>query len=114
MYLESDSVFKVSIPPNSYSIANFKLVRNYGFIWDHRIMGIVAYLFLLLSLVFRPRYFKLDVLLSSVAVLTTTSRGAIVTYAVIFIAYLLQTYGRRFIVAGLVAVVFSVLFFVFI
>jgi hypothetical protein len=99
LLLESDSVFSVAMPSNSYSVMYFNLVRNYGFIWDHRALAIVCYLFLLLAIAERPRYFKIDIAISAIMVLTTTSRGGMLTYFFIIAAYFFSIYRSRMVIA---------------
>ncbi len=98
LLIESDSVFSVSSEPNSYSLIYMSFTRNMGFFWDHRILAIYSYLYLLLVIAYKPKYFRLDILLSLIIVITTTSRGGMVTYALIMFVYLLQVYRVRFLI----------------
>lgn len=110
--IESDSVFSVASPPNSYSLIYMALSRNMGIFWDHRILAIAAYLFLFLSLVYKPSNFKLDILISLIIVITTTSRGGMVAFALILVAYLFQVYRFKLIaVFAMFAIVLSGLFY---
>src|SRR5690606_39003855 len=94
--IESDQVFGMAAK-NAYSLSYMSFNRNMGFTWDHRIMAIFAYLFLLISIIFKPKYYKLDIILSLIIVLTTTSRGGMITYGLILSAYLFQVYKYKFI-----------------
>ncbi|MCZ8285418.1 MAG: O-antigen ligase family protein, partial [Bacteroidia bacterium] len=110
--IESDSIFSVASGPNSYSLVYFSFVRNMGFFWDHRILAIYSYLYLLLTVVYKPKYFRLDILLSLIIVITSTSRGGMVTYALIMFVYLFQIYrARLFVVLGIAisCVVFAII-----
>lgn len=111
--IESDSVFSVASAPNSYSLVYMTLIRNLGFFWDHRILAIVAYLFLVLTLVFRPKYFKLDILLSFLIVITTTSRGGMVTFALVMLVYFFQVYRYKvvYVATVLILIVSGFLYF---
>lgn len=111
--IESDSVFSVASQPNSYSLVYFSLTRNMGYFWDHRILAIFSYLFLLLSIIFKPKYFKLDILLSLLIVLTTTSRGGQVTYVLILLAYLFQVYRYKLVLILSSFAALSVIFLFF-
>lgn len=102
--IESDSVFGTASPPRSFSLVYFSLERNLGFTWDHRIMAILAYLFLMLSLTQKPKYYALDILLSLSVVLTSTSRGGMITYFLILMAFFFQKY-RKFFSLGVVVLV---------
>jgi len=96
--IESDSVFSVASEPNSYSLIYMSFTRNMGFFWDHRILAIYSYLYLLLVIAYKPKYFRLDILLSLIIVITTTSRGGMVTYVLILFVYLLQVYRVRLLI----------------
>lgn len=85
--MESDLTFSIASESQTYSFTYFSFTRNMGPTWDHRIMAIMAYLYLLLTIIERPKYFKLDIILSAIVVITTLSRGAIVTYSFILLAF---------------------------
>jgi hypothetical protein len=99
---ESDSVFSVASGSNTFSLTYFTFTRNLGPVWDHRILAILAYLYLLLAIIYRPKYLKWDILLSLIIVVTSLSRGAILTYLFILGAHFFQT-ERKKVVIGLIA-----------
>jgi hypothetical protein len=88
-----------------------------GFFWDHRILAIFSYLFLLMSIIYKPKYYQLDVLLSFIIVVTSTSRGGMVTYALILFVYLFQVYRYKLVlmisvlaISGIIAIIFAGVF----
>lgn len=123
--MESDSIFSVASGPNAYSLVYFSFTRNMGVFFDHRILAIFSYIYLLLAVIYKPKYFRLDIILSALGVITSTSRGGMVTYLLILVVYFFQVYRFKFVVfmalsavAGVLAVIFvgvflspSVLFF---
>lgn len=111
--VESDSVFSVASGKNAFSLVYMTFKRNMGFAFDHRITAIFAYLFLILTLVVKPKYFKLDILLSLIIVITSTSRGCMITYTLILFAYLFTVYRFKFVfVASLCTVILvTILYF---
>lgn len=101
--MESDSIFSVASPPRTYSLAYMGFTRNMAFIWDHRIAAILAYLYLLLSLINKPKFYGIDILLSAVLVVISTSRGSMVTYGFVLAAYLFIKYRFRFVLVTALA-----------
>lgn len=91
--MESDSVFGVTSPPNSFNLVFFSFTRNVGPAFDHRILAIMAYLFLLMSIVHKSKYLKWDIIISIIIVVSSLSRGAILTYAFILAVYWIKTRG---------------------
>lgn len=96
--MESDLAFSVESSSRTFSFTYFSFTRNMGPSWDHRIMAIMAYLYLLLSIIERPKYFRWDIILSAIVVVTTLSRGAIATYSLILLAYFYIEGKKRFVI----------------
>ena len=96
--MESDSVFSVASDPNSFSLVYFSFTRNLGPAFDHRILAIMAYLFLLLCIIYKSEYLKLDMIISSIIVVSSLSRGAILTYSFILIAYWVQMKKEKLVI----------------
>lgn len=108
--MESDLAFSVASDSRTYSFTYFSFTRNMGPTWDHRIFAIFCYLYLLLSFVNRSNYLKWDIVLSSLIVVTTLSRGGMLTYSFILLAYFFVVQRRLIIVSlasfGIILVVF--------
>ncbi len=98
--VQSDSIFSVASAPNSFSLTYFTFTRNLGPAWDHRIMAIMAYLYLLLSVIYKPKYLRWDIFLSLVIVVTSLSRGAILTYSFILLAHFFISGKQRLIITA--------------
>lgn len=96
--MESDSVFSVASDPNSFSLVYFSFTRNLGPAFDHRILAIMAYLFLLLCLIHKSEYLKLDIIISLIIVASSLSRGAILTYSFILVAYWFQMRKQKLVI----------------
>jgi len=109
--MESDLIFSVASDSNSFSLSYFSFTRNMGPTWDHRILAILAYLYLLLTVIHRPKYWKWDIALSLVIVVTTLSRGAILTYTFILVAHFILI-GKRKLVIAFALIAFSSLLIV--
>lgn len=112
--MESDSIFSVSSGPNSYSLIYFSFTRNMGVFFDHRILAIFSYIFLLLSVIYKPKYFRLDIILSALGVITSTSRGGMITYVLILMVYFFQVYRFRFVIFMSVSALVAVLGVIFV
>lgn len=116
--LESDSVFGVSSSSNAFSYTSFSFVRNIGFVWDPRILAILAYLYLLLAIIQDSKFLRLDILLSGTVAITTLSRGGILTYCLILLVYFFIVARKSLAIAFIVgfltlvgALIFSSFFF---
>ncbi|NBW34965.1 MAG: O-antigen ligase domain-containing protein [Cytophagia bacterium] len=107
--MESDMAFSIASGEQAYSLTYFSFTRNMGPSWDHRIFAILAYLYLLLSIVYRSRYLKFDIAISFIVVVTTLSRGAILTYLLILAAYFFIVGRKQFILVvtslGILAII---------
>ncbi len=114
MLMESDSVFSVASGPNAYSLVYFSFTRNMGVFFDHRILAIFSYIYLLLAVVYKPKYFRLDIVLSFLGVITSTSRGGMITYMLILIVYFFQAYRIKFVVFMAIASVLAILAVIFV
>jgi hypothetical protein len=110
--MESDLPFSVASDSRTYSFTYFSFTRNMGPTWDHRIFAIFCYLYLLLSIVSRSKYLKWDIVLSSVIVITTLSRGGMLTYSLILLAYLFVVQRRLLLISlasvSLILIVFLI------
>ena len=80
----------------SVDMSSFFLPRNFGFYYDCRIFGLFAVLYFCISLLRKYNWRKFDILLSSVVVLSTLSRGAILLWFITLIGYYLQVSGVGF------------------
>jgi hypothetical protein len=97
--MESDLAFSVASDSRTYSFTYFSFTRNMGPTWDHRIFAIFCYLYLLLSIVSESKYLKWDIALSAVIVITTLSRGGLLTYSLILLAYLFVVQRRLLLIS---------------
>ena len=68
------------------------IVRNNGLFFDHRIMGIIATLYIYIIIRMYGKLGLLDLLLSFMCLLSTTSRGAIITYLAVLAVYYYSKY----------------------
>ena len=71
-------------------IVSYFLPRNFGFYYDCRIFGLFAVLYFCIALFRSYNNRKFDLILSSLVVLSTISRGAIVVWGFVLIGYYLQ------------------------
>jgi len=110
--MESDKAFSRSSDPRTFSFTYFTFNRNMGPTWDHRIFAIFCYLLLLLSIVNKSKYLKWDIILSSLVILTTLSRGGILTYSLILLAYFFVV-QRRLIIVSIAFFIVVLLVFLF-
>lgn len=108
--MESDLTFSVASDSRTYSFTYFSFTRNMGPTWDHRIFAIFCYLYLLLSIVNRSKYLKWDIIFSALIVVTTLSRGGMLTYSFILLAYFFVV-QRRLIIISLAS--FSIILVIF-
>lgn len=97
--MESDLTFSVASDSRTYSFTYFSFTRNMGPTWDHRIFAIFCYLYLLLSIVSQSKYLKWDIILSSLMVITTLSRGGMLTFSFILLAYFFVVQRRLIIIS---------------
>jgi hypothetical protein len=108
--MESDQVFNVASDSNTFSLIYFSFTRNMGPTWDHRILAIIGYLYLLLAITNKSKYLTWDILLSLVVVVMSLSRGAILTYSFILVAYFFQIGKQRLIITFMsIAILIGVL-----
>lgn len=111
--MESDLAFSVASDSRTYSFTYFSFTRNMGPTWDHRIFAIFCYFYLLLSIVNKSRYLKWDIAISSVIVITTLSRGGMLTYSLILLAYLFVVQRRLLLISIASLTVILIVFLIF-
>ena len=106
--IESDTIFSVSLPKNSYSLVYLSITRNMGIFWDHRILAIFSYLYLILILAYKKNNYLPDILISFLVVLSSTSRGGIITYLLILLTFIIHKGQiRNFIVGAILLIILT-------
>lgn len=112
---KSGKVFGVPVDDGVFVFQG--IVRNNGLFFDHRILGIIAALYIYIIIRMYGKLGLLDFLLSFMCLLSTTSRGAIITYMAVLTVYYYKKYKllliqrMRFILIIMTSVIITLLCF---
>lgn len=70
---------------------SYVIPRNGGFYFDCRLLGLLSIIYYIISLLFKDnKYRKIDIMLSLVILLTSTSRGAMLLGIFVYLGYVLE------------------------
>jgi len=92
--LSITSVNRIPID-NPFEVFSSFFLKNGGFFWDTRIMGIFSYIYIYITLMHKSEKQGFDLLLAAFVLLSTLSRGSILVGFILFVIFFIKKINSK-------------------